>query len=64
LRVVFPSGIGLAEGEAVGVEVGHVACIGVGMQLPVAFTCLMLGYRAPRFSPTLRTKRPSRFSIC
>jgi hypothetical protein len=46
LRVIFPNGIGLAKGEAVGIKVAHVACVADGVQQPVAHACLMLGYRA------------------
>ena len=47
---------GLAEGEALGVEIGHVACFALGTGRYVAHSCLMFGYRVSRRDLALRGK--------
>jgi hypothetical protein len=47
LRVVFPSGVGLTKGEAIGIEVGYIA--GTAGRMPtVARFCLTPDYQAAR----------------
>ena len=45
LRVVFPSGVGLTKGEAIGIEVGYIAWT-AGRMPTVARSCLIPDYRA------------------
>jgi hypothetical protein len=47
LCVVFPSGVGLTKGEAIGIEFGYIACT-AGRMPTVARSCLTPDYQAGR----------------
>jgi hypothetical protein len=61
LREIIAGLGGLAEGEAVGIEV---ACVAVGLPLLVAYCRLIPDYREWLRTLISRMKRHSRFSIC